>query len=107
MTELEAAAGGRRFYALRGVRDNVYVNDVPRSPVTRAAKLAGLPIGLAGRTALGVGKRIGGGPGGKVGEGSPRRPAGPILPGLGGVQSGGPQRGHALSLFEGALPPPV
>jgi hypothetical protein len=43
-----------------GPRDNVRVSDVPRTTVGRAAKLAGLPIGLAGRTALGLGKRIGG-----------------------------------------------
>ena len=39
------------------MRDNVNVSDVPKNPVTRAAKMARLPIGLAGRTALGVGKR--------------------------------------------------
>ena len=38
------------------------VNDVPKNPLTRAAKMARLPIGLAGRTAIGVGKRIGGRP---------------------------------------------
>ncbi len=43
------------------MRDNVGVNDVPKNPVTRAAKMARLPIGLAGRTAIGMGKRIGGG----------------------------------------------
>ena len=32
MTELGATADGRRFYALRGVRDNTYVNDVPSNP---------------------------------------------------------------------------
>src|SRR6266496_1602584 len=32
------------------MRDNVGVNDVPKHPVTRAAKMARLPIGLAGRT---------------------------------------------------------
>src|SRR5689334_6269367 len=42
--------------------ENMNVNDVPKNPVTRAAKMARLPIGLAGRTALGVGKRIGGRP---------------------------------------------
>ena len=36
------------------------MNDVPRNAVSRSAKLAALPIGFAGRTALGLGKRIGG-----------------------------------------------
>jgi len=38
------------------------VNDLPRRAVTRTAKLATLPMGFAGRTALGLGKRIGGRP---------------------------------------------
>ena len=38
------------------------VNEVPKNPVARAAKMARLPIGLAGRTAIGMGKRIGGRP---------------------------------------------
>ena len=36
------------------------MNDLPRRAVTRTAKLATLPAGLAGRTALGLGKRLGG-----------------------------------------------
>jgi predicted unusual protein kinase regulating ubiquinone biosynthesis (AarF/ABC1/UbiB family) len=105
MTETEAAPGGRRFYALRGVRDNVYVNDVPRSPVTRAAKLAGLPIGLAGRTALGVGKRIGGRPAEIVAEEIQRRTADQIFRVLGELKGGAMKLGQALSIFEAALPP--
>jgi predicted unusual protein kinase regulating ubiquinone biosynthesis (AarF/ABC1/UbiB family) len=103
MTEVE----GRRFYALRGVRDNVYVNDVPRSPVTRAAKLAGLPIGLAGRTALGVGKRIGGRPAEIVAEEIQRRTADQIFRVLGELKGGAMKLGQALSIFEAALPPEI
>ncbi|MDX6214929.1 MAG: hypothetical protein QOG99_513, partial [Frankiales bacterium] len=36
------------------------VSDIPKRAVTRGAKLATLPIGVAGRGALGLGKRIGG-----------------------------------------------
>src|SRR6202047_5400722 len=107
MTELGAAPGGRRFYALRGVRDNIYVNDVPRSPVTRAAKLAGLPIGLAGRTALGVGKRIGGRPTERVAEEIQRRTADQIFRVLGELKGGAMKLGQALSIFEAALPPEI
>src|SRR5579859_664655 len=103
MTEVE----GRRFYALRGVRDNVYVNDVPRSPVTRAAKLAGLPIGLAGRTALGVGKRIGGRPAEIVAEEIQRRTADQIFRVLGELKGGAMKLGQALSIFEAAMPPEI
>jgi predicted unusual protein kinase regulating ubiquinone biosynthesis (AarF/ABC1/UbiB family) len=103
MTEVE----GRRFYALRGVRDNVHVNDVPRNPVTRAAKLAGLPIGLAGRTALGVGKRIGGRPAEMVAEEIQRRTADQIFRVLGELKGGAMKLGQALSIFEAALPPEI
>jgi predicted unusual protein kinase regulating ubiquinone biosynthesis (AarF/ABC1/UbiB family) len=103
----QTVPGGRRFYALRGVRDNVHVNDVPRSPVTRAAKLAGLPIGLAGRTALGVGKRIGGRPAELVAEEIQRRTADQIFRVLGELKGGAMKLGQALSIFEAALPPEI
>jgi len=107
MTEPEGTPGGRRFYALRGVRDNAYVNDVPRNPMARAAKLAGLPIGLAGRTALGVGKRIGGRPAEIVAEEIQRRTADQIFRVLGELKGGAMKLGQALSIFEAALPPEI
>jgi predicted unusual protein kinase regulating ubiquinone biosynthesis (AarF/ABC1/UbiB family) len=107
MTELGAVSGGRRFYALPGVRDNVYVNDVPRNPMTRAAKLAGLPIGLAGRTALGVGKRIGGRPAEIVAAEIQRHTADQIFRVLGELKGGAMKLGQALSIFEAALPPEI
>ena len=107
MTEQRTVPGGRRFYAVRGVRDNAYVNDVPRSPVTRAAKLAGLPIGLMGRTALGVGKRIGGRPAEIVAEEIQRRTAEQIFRVLGELKGGAMKLGQALSIFEAALPPEI
>src|ERR1700756_179398 len=91
MTEPGAAGRGRRFYVVRGVRDNIYVNDVPRNAVTRAAKLAGLPIGLAGRTALGMGKRIGGG-GGAGAAGGDVRADGPEGAGDGEADRGAARR---------------
>ena len=38
------------------------MSDLPRKSVTRAAKLATLPIGLGARAAVGLGKRVGGRP---------------------------------------------
>ena len=38
------------------------MSDMPRRAVTRTAKLATLPLGFAGRSALGFGKRLGGQP---------------------------------------------
>src|SRR5499427_10323455 len=105
MTEAGTASGGRPYHAVRGVRDNAYVNDVPRNPVTRAAKLAGLPIGLAARTALGFGKRIGGRPAEIVAEEIQRRTADQIFRVLGELKGGAMKLGQALSIFEAALPP--
>ena len=38
------------------------MSDLPRHAVTRSARLVRLPVGYAGRTALGSGKRLGGRP---------------------------------------------
>jgi predicted unusual protein kinase regulating ubiquinone biosynthesis (AarF/ABC1/UbiB family) len=83
------------------------VNDVPRNPVTRAAKLARLPIGLAGRTALGVGKRIGGRPAELVAQEIQQRTADQIFRVLGELKGGAMKFGQALSIFEAALPPEI
>ena len=42
--------------------NNGPVSELPRKAVTRSVKLASLPLGFAGRTALGIGKRVGGKP---------------------------------------------
>src|SRR5271154_7348101 len=103
----QTVPGGRRLYALRGVRDNVNVNDVPRSPVPRAAKLSRLPIGLAGRTAMGVGKRIGGRSAEIVAQEIQQRTADQIFRVLGELKGGAMKLGQALSIFEAALPPEI
>src|SRR5689334_24290253 len=87
------------------MRDNVRVSDVPQHPVTRAAKMARLPIGLAGRTALGLGKRIGGRPAEIVALEIQQRTADQIFRVLGELKGGAMKLGQALSIFEAALPP--
>jgi predicted unusual protein kinase regulating ubiquinone biosynthesis (AarF/ABC1/UbiB family) len=82
-------------------------DDVPRNPVTRAAKLARLPIGLAGRTALGMGKRIGGRPAEIVAQEIQQRTADQIFRVLGELKGGAMKLGQALSIFEAALPPEI
>src|SRR6201995_889985 len=81
--------------------------DVPRRAVTRTAKLAGLPIGYAGRAALGLGKRIGGPGAGKVAQEIQQRTAEQIFRVLGELKGGAMKMGQALSIFEAALPPEV
>jgi predicted unusual protein kinase regulating ubiquinone biosynthesis (AarF/ABC1/UbiB family) len=83
------------------------VSDVPKNPVTRAAKMARLPIGLAGRTAIGVGKRIGGRPAEIVAQEIQQRTAEQIFRVLGELKGGAMKLGQALSIFEAALPPEI
>ncbi|MCW2936470.1 MAG: hypothetical protein JWM19_7432 [Actinomycetia bacterium] len=93
------------------VTDNGYVtdaprnDDVPRSSVSRTAKLAGLPLGLVGRTAVGIGKRIGGRPGELVAQEIQQRTAEQVFRVLGELKGGAMKLGQALSIFEAALPP--
>ncbi|HEY1346244.1 MAG TPA: AarF/ABC1/UbiB kinase family protein, partial [Streptosporangiaceae bacterium] len=89
------------------VTDNMVVNDLPRRAVTRTAKLATLPVGLAGRTALGLGKRLGGRPAELVAAEIQHRTADQIFRVLGELKGGAMKFGQALSIFEAALPPEI
>ena len=86
-------------------RENEDVNDVPQNAVNRTAKLAGLPLGFAGRTALGLGKRIGGRSAELVAREIQQRTADQIFRVLGELKGGAMKLGQALSIFEAALPP--
>ena len=83
------------------------MNDLPRRAVTRTAKLATLPMGFAGRTALGIGKRIGGRPAEIVVGEIQQRTAEQIFKVLGELKGGAMKLGQALSIFEAALPPEI
>src|SRR5665811_1029185 len=83
------------------------MSDLPRRAVTRTAKLATLPVGLAGRTALGLGKRLGGRPAELVAQEIQQRTADQIFRVLGELKGGAMKLGQALSIFEAALPPEI
>ncbi|AWS46640.1 AarF/ABC1/UbiB kinase family protein [Streptosporangium sp. 'caverna'] len=83
------------------------MSDLPRRAVARSAKLAALPIGFAGRTALGFGKRIGGKSAEIVAQEIQERTAEQIFKVLGELKGGAMKLGQALSIFEAALPPEV
>ena len=83
------------------------MNDLPRRAITRTAKLATLPVGLAGRTALGLGKRLGGRPAELVASEIQHRTAEQIFRVLGELKGGAMKLGQALSIFEAALPPEI
>ncbi|MFJ6695652.1 ABC1 kinase family protein [Streptomyces sp. NPDC091272] len=80
------------------------MSDLPRKAVTRTAKLAALPLGFAGRTAWGLGKRIGGKSAEIVGRELQQRTAEQLFRVLGELKGGAMKFGQALSVFESALP---
>src|SRR5205823_2354295 len=82
-------------------------SDLPRSAVARTARLATLPAGLAGRTALGTGRRLGGRSAERVTQDIQQRTAEQIFRVLGELKGGAMKLGQALSVFEAALPPEI
>jgi predicted unusual protein kinase regulating ubiquinone biosynthesis (AarF/ABC1/UbiB family) len=80
------------------------VNDIPRRAVTRSAKLAALPLGVAGRATWGLGRRIGGHPAEVVAAELQARTAEQLFSVLGQLKGGAMKFGQALSVFEAALP---
>ena len=83
------------------------MNDLPRHGVTRTARLARLPVGFAGRTALGTGKRLGGRPAELVTQEIQQRTADQVFRVLGELKGGAMKLGQAVSVFEAALPPEI
>ena len=99
--------GGAPTYALGGVGKNGAMADLPRKAVTRTARLASLPLGYAGRTALGMGRRLGGAPAEAVVTEVQQRTAEQLFRTLGELKGGAMKFGQALSIMEGALPEDV
>ncbi|MCN9239998.1 AarF/ABC1/UbiB kinase family protein [Streptomyces sp. RY43-2] len=83
------------------------MSDLPRKAVTRTAKLAALPLGIAGRATWGLGKRIVGEPAEIVGRELQQRTADQLFKVLGELKGGAMKLGQALSVFESALPEEV
>jgi len=75
--------------------------------VARSAKLAGLPLGVAGRATVGLGRRIGGRPAEVVAAELQARTAEQLFQVLGQLKGGAMKFGQALSVFEAALPEEV
>jgi predicted unusual protein kinase regulating ubiquinone biosynthesis (AarF/ABC1/UbiB family)/HSP20 family molecular chaperone IbpA len=83
------------------------MSELPRHTVTRTARLARLPVGFAGRTALGTSKRLGGRPAELVTQEIQQRTADQVFRVLGELKGGAMKLGQALSVFEAALPPEI
>jgi len=82
----------------------VWVGDIPKRTMSRGAKLATLPLGVAGRGAVGLGKRLGGRPAEVVTAELQARTAEQLFQVLGQLKGGAMKFGQAMSVFEAALP---
>ena len=83
------------------------MTDLPRRAVGRGVRLAALPVGFAGRSALAFGKRVGGRPAEVVAAEVQARTAEQLFTVLGQLKGGAMKFGQALSVFEAALPEDV
>ena len=86
------------------MRFNDRVTDIPRRAVSRTAKLAALPLGFAGRAALGLGKKVTGMATEVISAEVQQRTAEHLFSVLGQLKGGAMKFGQALSVFEAALP---
>jgi predicted unusual protein kinase regulating ubiquinone biosynthesis (AarF/ABC1/UbiB family) len=75
----------------------------PRGRLARTARLAALPAAFAGRTAIGIGKRLGGRPAEVVAEQLQQRTAEHLFATLGQLKGGAMKVGQAMSAMEAAL----
>ncbi|GAB3443935.1 AarF/ABC1/UbiB kinase family protein [Phycicoccus ginsengisoli] len=80
------------------------MNELPRRAVSRTARLASLPLGFAGRTAVGLGKRVGGKPAELVAAELQARTAEQLFRVLGELKGGALKFGQAMSIMEAAMP---
>ncbi len=80
------------------------MTDLPRKAVRRTARLAALPLGFAGRRAVGVGRRMGGASAETVMSDVQQRTAEQLFRTLGDLKGGAMKMGQALSILESALP---
>ncbi|TDC51360.1 AarF/ABC1/UbiB kinase family protein [Jiangella ureilytica] len=80
------------------------MSDVPRNAVNRAFKLASLPLGLAGRATLGLGKRLSGASAESVSTDVQQRTAEHVFRVLGELKGGAMKFGQTLSVLEAGIP---
>ncbi len=88
-------------------RHDGVVSEIPKRAIVRTAKLASLPLGIAGRATVGMGKRLGGRPAEIVASELQQRTAEQVFRVLGELKGGAMKLGQALSVFEAALPEDV
>jgi predicted unusual protein kinase regulating ubiquinone biosynthesis (AarF/ABC1/UbiB family) len=86
------------------VMDDGYVADIKRGRAARNAKLASIPVGFAGRAALGFGKRLTGKSKDEVQAEMLEKAANQLFTVLGELKGGAMKVGQALSVMEAAIP---
>jgi predicted unusual protein kinase regulating ubiquinone biosynthesis (AarF/ABC1/UbiB family) len=86
------------------VMDDGLVADIKRGRAARNAKLASLPVGIAGRAALGFGKRLTGTSKDEVNAELMDKAAQQLFTVLGELKGGAMKVGQALSVMEAAIP---
>ena len=80
------------------------MTDIPRRAAHRTAKLASLPLSVAGRVAAGWGKRLTGGNADEISAEVSAKTAEQLFAVLGQLKGGAMKFGQALSVFEAAVP---
>ncbi|TWP47933.1 AarF/ABC1/UbiB kinase family protein [Lentzea tibetensis] len=80
------------------------MTEIPRKAVQRTAKLASLPLGVAGRVVGGWGKRLTGASSEEVNAEVTAKTAEQVFAVLGQLKGGAMKFGQALSVFEAAVP---
>ncbi|AYY11959.1 AarF/ABC1/UbiB kinase family protein [Actinobacteria bacterium YIM 96077] len=80
------------------------MSELPRKAISRAARLASLPLGAASRATLDFGKRLGGQSSELVSAEAQRRTAEQVFKVLGELKGGAMKFGQTLSVLESALP---
>ena len=84
--------------------DDGVVSDIKRGRAARNAKLASLPVGMAGRAAMGFGKRLTGKSKDEVNAELMDKAAQQLFTVLGDLKGGAMKVGQALSVMEAAIP---
>ena len=79
-------------------------SEIPRSTAARSAKMVSIPVGLAGRSVLGIGKQLVGQSSSVVLTDIQEKTAEQLFKVLGELKGGAMKFGQALSVFEAALP---
>ena len=77
---------------------------IARGGLRRSARLASLPLGFAGRSALGLGRRLGGASAEQVSDQLQQKAAEQLFKVLGELKGGAMKFGQALSVMEAAMP---